>query len=143
MPQARQPKVWVLVADGERARVVTPDATEGHFVTTLVLGVAEHPHYPPDLRQDPHHLDKRLYGADLGHRLNLEAERNSFDQLVLVAPGHVLHAVRDALNKTAAARVVGTVPKDYTRLTNGDLSALLAKWWLAPAEPTPAEETPA
>ncbi len=60
-----------------------------------------------------------------------------------MAPGHVLHAVRDALDKPAAARVVGTVSKDYTRLTNGDLSAALAKWWLAPAEEVPAEESPA
>jgi protein required for attachment to host cells len=143
MLQTRQPKVWVLVADGERARVVTPDVTEGKFVTALLLGVAEHPHYPPELRHEPHNVDKLQFGAEVGRRLSQEAERGSYDQLVLAAPGHVLHAVRDALSKTAAARVVGTASKDYTRLTNGDLSAKLAKWWLEPAEQVPAEETPA
>ena len=134
MLRARQPKVWVLVADGERARIVTPDVGEAKFVTLLPLGVAEHPHYPPDLRQDPHHLDKLQFGAEVARRLNQEAERGSFDQLVLVAPGHVLHTVREALSKTAAACVVGTVPKDYTKLPDDELSAALAKWWLAPAE---------
>jgi protein required for attachment to host cells len=143
MPQAKQPKVWVLVADGERARVVTPDVIEPRFVTVLPLGVAEHPHYPPDLRQDPHHLDKLRFGTDVGRRLSLEAERGSYDQLVLVAPGHVLHAVQAELSKLAASRVVGTVPKDFTRLTNGALSAALAKWWLAPEQVLPAEEVPA
>jgi protein required for attachment to host cells len=143
MAQARQPRVWVLVADGERARVVRPDVREGQFITALPLGVAEHPHYPPDLRQDPHHLDKLQFGAEVARRLNQEAERGSYDQLVLVAPGHVLHAVQQELSKMAAARVVGTVPKDYVRLPNADLSALLAKWWLAPAEELPADEQPA
>jgi protein required for attachment to host cells len=143
MSHTRQPKVWVLVADGERARVVTPDVREGQFITALALGVAEHPHYPPDLRQDPHHLDKLQFGAEVAHRLSEEAEQGSYDQLVLVAPGHVLHAVREALSKTAASRVVGEVPKDYVRLTNPDLSALLARWWLAPADEVPAEEVPA
>ncbi len=143
MPHAKQPKVWVLVADGERARVVTPDAIEPRFVTVLPLGVAEHPHYPPDLRQDPHRLDKRHFGTEVGRRLSLEAERGSYDQLVLVAPGHVLHAVQAELSKLAVARVVGTMPKDYAGLTNGALSAALAKWWLAPEEQVPAEEVPA
>jgi protein required for attachment to host cells len=134
MTRARQPKLWVLVADGERARVVVPDTEEGTFVTLLPLGVAEHPHYPPELRQDPHHLDKLQFGAEVARRLNEEAERGSFDQLVLVAPGHVAHAVQAGLSKVAAPRVVGTVPKDYTKLPDAELSLALAKWWLAPAD---------
>lgn len=132
MSQAKQPKVWILVADGERARVMTPDAVEGRFVTVQPLGAAEHPHYPPDLRQEPHQLDKAHYATRLAQHLSHAADQSRYDQLVLVAPGHVLHAVREALTKPAAARVVGTVPKDYTKLPDAEVYDLLATWWLPP-----------
>lgn len=128
--------VWVLVADGERARVVTPDAVEGRFVTVLPLGVAEHPHRPPPLRHEQHHhLDKHQeFGREVARNLNYEAEQDTYDRLVLVAPGHVLHAVQEALSKAAAARVVATLPKDLTKLNDHDLSPHLADLWMAPAE---------
>jgi len=134
MSNHEHPRVWVLVADGERARVLAPETVAGRFVTVLPLGIAEHPHYPPALRQEQHHTDKRQFGAEVARSLNYEADRNTFDRLVLVAPGHVLHAVREALDKTAAARVVGTLSKDLTKLNDHDLSSHLAEWWLAPAE---------
>jgi len=133
MTQTKQPVLWVLVADGEHARVVTPEAVEGRFVTALTFGAADHPSYAPALRQDPHQLDKLRFGADLAHRLNKEAEQESFDRLVLVAPGHVLHAVREALNKVAEPRVIGTMPKDFCKLNDHDLSAHLKEWWIVPA----------
>jgi protein required for attachment to host cells len=132
MTRSMQPQVWVLIADGERARIVIPDETEGRFRQLLRLGTAEHPHYPPALRQEPHQLDKTRFGHEIAVRLNDEAERGAFDQLVLVAPGHVLAAIRDGLSKTAASRVVGTSPKDYTRIPDEEAWNLLAKWWLAP-----------
>ena len=134
MARAGQPRLWVLVADGERARIVVPSPEEGQFHALLPLGVAEHPHYPPALRQEPHHLDKIRFATDVAHRLNEEAARGAFDQLLLVAPGHLLAALRDGLTNPAANRVVGAVPKDYTKLPDEQLSDLLAKWWLAPRE---------
>ncbi len=134
MAHTKQPTVWVLIADGEHARLVTPEAAEGRFVTALRLGVAEHPHYPPTLRQDPHHLDKAQFGTEIAHRLNHEADQGHFDELVLVAPGHVLHAVREGLNKPTTERVVGTLPKDLCKLNDHEVSAHLTEWWRAPAE---------
>jgi protein required for attachment to host cells len=132
MTRSKQPQVWVLIADGERARIVVPDEQEGRFRQLLPLGIAEHPHYPPALRHEPHHLDKHQFATEIAHRLNEEAEHGAFDQLVLVAPGHVLSAIREGLSKIAAPRVVGTMPKDYTRIPDPDAWELLAKWWLAP-----------
>lgn len=140
MGYAKQPQVWILIADGERARVVIPDTEQGHFRTLLPLGAAEHPHYPPALRHDPHQIDKLRFAADVAGRLNEEAERNAFDQLVLVAPGHILAAVREALGKTAAARLVGAVPRDYTKLPDEQLLTALAKWWLEPPTAPQPEE---
>lgn len=133
MTQSKQPQVWVLIADGERARVVVPDEHEGRFRQLFAFATADHPHhYPPDFRQDPHQLDKTLYGHAIAHRLNEEADKAAYDQLVLVAPGHVLAAVRENLHKLAAARVVGTMPKDYTKTPDHELWDLLGQWWLAP-----------
>ncbi len=132
MTQTKQPVLWVLVADGEHARMVTPEAVEGRFVTALTFGAAVHPAYPADCRQDPHQLDKLRFGADLANRLNKEAEEGNFDQLVLVAPGHVLHAVREGLSKIAEPRVIGTMPKDFYKLNDHELSAHLKEWWVTP-----------
>jgi protein required for attachment to host cells len=125
-----QPTLWVLVADGERARIVTPEAHHGRFRTVLDLGTAEHPHYPPSLRQDPHQLDKQEFAIGLAAHLNAEAEQGLYEKLVLAAPGHILHAVREALSKEADALVVGTLPKDLTKVPDHELTEHLADWWM-------------
>ena len=130
--QGTQPKIWILVTDGERARIVVPDAAEGRFRVLLPLGTAEFPHCPPPLRDGPHHLNRIRFATEVAGRLNEEAENGAFDQLVLVAPGHTLAAVRDALSGTAAERVVGEVNRDCTKLPAEALSETLSKWWLAP-----------
>jgi protein required for attachment to host cells len=134
MTHAGQPTLWVLIADGCRARVVVPSARDGEFHTLLRLGVAEHPHYPPALRQEPHRVDKSQFAADLAHRLNQEADHGSYDQLVIVAPGHVVHDVRESLSKPALTRLAGTEMRDLAKLSDHDLSVHIARWWLAPTE---------
>ncbi len=133
MTQTKQPVLWVLVADGEHARVVTPEAVEGRFVTALTFGVVEHPTHQPDLHDDPRPAEKLRFGAEVAQRLNREAEQGSFDRLVLVAPGHILHAVREGLNKVTETRVIGTLPKDFCKLNDHDVSAHLKDWWIVPA----------
>jgi protein required for attachment to host cells len=125
-----QPTLWVLIADGERARIVTPEAHHGRFRTVLDLGSAAHPHYPPSLRQDPHHLDKQQFAAGLAAHLNEEAERGSYEKLVLAAPGHIVHTVREDLSKRAAALVVGTLSKDLTKVPDHELTDHLSDWWM-------------
>jgi len=129
---SKQPLLWVLVADGSRARVVIPDLVEGHFRTVLPLGTAEYPHEPPPLRDDPDH--GHSFAAEVGQRLSREARRGAFDHLVLVGPVGVVHDVREHLSPHAADCVVGTVTQDCSRLSDRDLSPHLARWWLAPTE---------
>lgn len=131
---AKQPTLWVLVADGARARVVVPEAVEGRFRTLLSLGTAAHAHEPPPLRDAGHAANTHGFAADVARRLNDEARKNAFEQLVLCAPGHLVHDVQQLLTKQAAACVVGTVVRDFTKLNDHDLSPHLATWWLAPAE---------
>jgi hypothetical protein len=46
-----------------RARIITPEAHHGRFRTVLDLGSAEHPDYPPSLRQHPHQLNKQQFAT--------------------------------------------------------------------------------
>jgi protein required for attachment to host cells len=132
MTSLKRKRLWVVVADGSHARILGPQDVEGRFATLTELAPAERTAYPPDLRQEPHEVDKLQYAASIAHRLTAEAERGAYDQLVLVAPGHVLHALRDALGKPAATRLVGTLSKELTKFPDHEISPHLATWWVAP-----------
>ena len=151
---ARQPVVWVLVADGERARVVSPAEREGQFATRIAFDPASarlHPdaaggtvdlryeaatpgHHAEKPARDPKALGEKGFAASVAQHVNAHALHHDFDQLVLVAPGHTLHHLRDALGPQATAMVVGSVSKDYAGLNDHDLSPHLAQWWLAPGQ---------
>ena len=126
--------LWILVADGARARIVVPEAAEGRFRTFLRLGTAEYPHVPPPMHDAGRGCHPHSFAAEVAERLNEEARFGAFGQLVLVAPGHVVHDIRAKLNQNAAACVAATVMRDFSRLNDHDLSPHLAKWWLEPAE---------
>ena len=142
MSQRSKPMVWVLVADGARARVVAPTEREGQFATRIAFDHASARMHADaaagavDRRYEAtapgHHTEEGFAAAVAGH-INTHALRHDFDQLVLVAPGHTLHHLRDALGPQAAAKVVGSVSHDYAGLADHDLSPHLAGWWLAPA----------
>jgi protein required for attachment to host cells len=133
MSHTGQPTLWILIADGERARIVAPEAHHGRFRTVVDLGTSEHPHYPPNLRQEPHQLDRQHFAVTLAANLNDEAAKGSYERLVLVAPGHIVHGVQEALNKQTAALLVGTLPKDLTKVPDHDLTEHLAEWWMGSA----------
>jgi protein required for attachment to host cells len=61
---------------------------------------------------------------------------DDFDRLVLVAPGHVLHDLRQALDQTASAKIVGSLAKDLTKTPDHDLMSHLAEWWQPPPDAT-------
>jgi hypothetical protein len=132
MPHNEGTRLWILVTDGRRARIMVPDVQEGHFRTMLPLGVAEHPHYPPALRHGIVHDSVNQFTADVARRLNEAAAQNEFEELVLVAPGTVGRDIRDVLGAEALARLVGTLNRDYMALDDATLSVHLARWWLPP-----------
>lgn len=125
-----QARLWVLVTDGHRARIVVPDRAEGHFRTMMWLGVAEPPHYPPA----PAHrgLPARVspFAAEIAGRLNDAGAADEFEELILVAPPEIAHDLRAALRGPAAARLVGTLARSDVALDDAALSASLARWWL-------------
>lgn len=148
--------LWVIIADGEHARVVAPAAGQ-HFTTTLALdsasahkmsrdlgtdrpgrsvesggpgaGVTRHAIAP---RQDPHKAAKHDFIVEVAEQLNRHAAAGDFDHLVLVAPGHALHDLREALSAPARALVTGTLVKDLTKTPDHDLASHLAEYWHKP-----------
>ena len=148
MAATRYPRIWLVVADGEHARVVVPSQAEGQFRTERTYDSATAHMKSADLGTDrPGRVHESAsptrHGVSPRHDLHAEAKRgfaafvaeqvsaaeHDFDRLVLVAPGHALHDLRDALDARTAAKVTGALEKDLVKIPDHELSAHLAEWW--------------
>lgn len=122
-------RLWVLLTDGHRARIVVPDEAEGQFRTMLALGVSEDPFCPPSLRGEaapphPGHL-----ATDVAQRLNEAAAEDAFAELLLVAPAGIGLEISRRLEPNATARTIGRLDRDYWALDDATLSRRLVRWW--------------
>ncbi len=144
-------KLWVLIADGEHARVVSPSPEHLQFATHSAfdsatahlashdlgtdrpgrsfesMGTLRHAITP---RQDPHQAAKHDFLVRVAHQMNEQAKAGAFDRLVLVAPAHALHDLREAMSAQSRDKMVGSLGKDLTKVPDHDLSSHLAEWWL-------------
>jgi protein required for attachment to host cells len=140
--------LWIVVADGEHARIVGPredgvlqtheriDSTSAHLRSADLgsdrpgrvhesASVSRHSAEP---RTDPHEAAKERFAKDLGNWL-LESSRNgAFDELLLVAPSHVLADLRESLDKPASDKLRGVLAKDLTKVPDHELQPHLAEW---------------
>jgi protein required for attachment to host cells len=137
-----------VIADGEHVRFVRP-AEDNTFHSDATLdsfsahkrpadfgsdhpGASCHPgssaHHALAPRHDMQALEKAKFGRAIAERLNAAAAANSFDELVIVAPPHTLVAVRQRLNTTTSARVVGTLAKDLAKTPDAELWPHLRSW---------------
>jgi protein required for attachment to host cells len=150
-------KVWVVVADGEHARVVAPTTAHGQFATVLAFDSSAAHLRAHDLgsdrpgrsyeraspmrhaitpRHDLHDQAKHAFILEVARQVNGSAAAGEFDRLVLVAPGHALLDLREALSAIANSKIVGSVAKDLTKMPDHELASHLAEWWLRPAKDT-------
>lgn len=147
------PVVWVVLADGEHARVVMPTVSRGQFATSHSFDSAKagvrasdlasdslgRSHESGDIarhavapRTDPHRQAKHDFAVEVAHWIGSEAD--AFERLVVVAPSHALNAIKAALPAPAANKLVGTLAKDLLKTTDRELGAHLAEWWVHPNE---------
>jgi protein required for attachment to host cells len=154
MAKTHQPRVWVLIADGEHARVVAPTAVEGQFATVVAFDsptahqrtrdmVSDRPgrvfesanvtRHAVVARSDPHEKAKHDFLVEVARLVDQHDQAGDFDRLVIAAPPHALHDLREALGTAAAAKVTGSLHKDLVKTPDGALAGHLAEWWLAPA----------
>jgi protein required for attachment to host cells len=151
---AKQPVVWVVIADGEHARIVTPTRVTDSFTTiqqvdslwahrkSADMGTerpgrvhesASTTRHAVEPKHDLHREAKRAFVKDVAEHLEAPSLAGSFDQLVLVAPDRALHELREAVSHEVAAKVIGVLDKDLTKVPDGALGEHLAQWWKAPA----------
>lgn len=153
MTSARHPRLWVLIADGEHARVVAPTMSAHQFATVTGFDSVTAHQRSHDLgtdrpgrvyesasvtrhaiapHSDPHVEAKHHFAQAVARVIDQHAAEHAFDQLVLVAPPHTLSDLRAALGQNAAAMVVGSEAKELTKLSDHELSEHLADWWRRP-----------
>ena len=122
---------WYVIADGGKARIAT--LSGGHMHALHHLDNSGHGDATEDPsagtsqlkapKSDPHAQAKGHFATQLATRLNEAVRSGEIDELVLAAPGHVLHAIREHLDKAAAAKVVKTLSKDLTNTAEHELAA--------------------
>ncbi len=154
MPTYRH--LWIAIADGAHARIVVPGERGGTFRTETSFDSATAHQRSADLgtdrpgrafesssatrhaiepRHDPHEMEKSRFIQMVAERLNQELAAGSFDHLVLAAPPHLIHELREALDTPTKAKLVGTLNKDLTKMLDEDLPTHLAEW-RQPGRPT-------
>lgn len=159
---AKSSVIWIVVADGARARFLAPsDGTKklvsvgpgnlvapqsrqrprdlksdkpGRSYSSSRSGV-RHALEPP---HDPHKLEKHRFMALLAQTLDADCEKREFDELVLVAPRRSLGELRGLLSKRVQGRVRLEVAKDLTNETAAGLWRRLGPMvWPTLRLPTP------
>jgi protein required for attachment to host cells len=141
------PRIWYVVADGGRARIVQKRDDRDAFDTRQELVSPDIHRHTHDLgterpgrtresamsarhglqpRQDLHRADKRNFAHEVAAVLNAASAAGEFDALVLVAPAHVLADLHQALDAPTLGKVTAQLQKDLTKVPNADLAAHLA-----------------
>ena len=147
---AKSERLWVVIADGEHARVVTA-APANQFKTALALDSVTAHKPSRDLgsdrpgraqesatatrhavqpKHDPHELAKQDFLHEVARQLDAHAAE--FDALVLAAPDRALNELRGALAAPIRAKLRGEVAKDLVNVPDHQLFSHLQQWWEAP-----------
>lgn len=133
-----------VIADGARARWVRRAAEADDFRTVREL-LAERPEparpqgvafegstgRPANIEPSHDVVEKRRTGfaEEVAAAVNAEVARDGFERLAIVAPARMLNAIRAQLSDQAACRLVHTLDKDLTHVSDHELGK-----WLRPLE---------
>lgn len=123
---------WVVVADGERARVFR-NAGDGNRLSLHQQDVLEAVNIndegpsgiaPPE--QTGQQTDEATFAKQLANRLNAGALADDYQHLVLVADPQTLGQMRPLLHKETLQRQVGELAKTLTTSPLEDIERALA-----------------
>lgn len=141
-------KILYVIAEGEHVRFVRPaqdyslhteqtvDGNSAHLKSGELVsdrpGAGFHTgstaHHALNPRHDPHDMEKQKFARSVGARLNSADFAATFDELVLVAPPHVMHEIREELQPAISARIIGTLMKDLVKVPDDELGPHLRDW---------------
>jgi protein required for attachment to host cells len=141
-------RLLFAIADGEHVRFVRPaednalrpDSAMDSFTAhkrSADLG-SDHPgasyhtgssaHHSLAPRHDMHALAKEKFAHAVADQLNDAGAAGGFDELVIVAPPHTLSAIREELNRTTDAKIIGTLQKDLLKIPDDELWPHVRQW---------------
>ena len=143
---AKQAPPWIVIADGEHARIVAMaahgrgyetvraiDSSAAHL-KTAALG-SERPgrtteratglRHAVEPRSDRHRQAKLAFGGVVAAALNQAVADNDCSSFVLVSPSRQLAEIRRNLDAAACSRMTGSLAKDLTKVPDGELSSHL------------------
>jgi protein required for attachment to host cells len=136
-------RTWILVADAAKARLFeAPEPGSGwrlledlenpegrarsrDFLADEAGGVQHDEGAVFRNAMEPLSIKKveaKRFAKDLAHTLNQGVNTNRYDRLVIVAPPEFLGMLRHELTTQVMAKVVDTVPKDYTQSNVDELT---------------------
>lgn len=137
-----------VIADGGHARFVFP--AEDHALHTREAVDSSHLHdQSSDLgsdkpgrsfesasatrhaiapKHDPHEMAKLKFAHGMANKICGLSAADAFNDLVLVAPSHILSELQEHLDTVTAAKVVGTLAKDLTKVPDDGLYLHLKAW---------------
>jgi protein required for attachment to host cells len=126
--------IWYVVADGGKARILTLDGNAMHVVAHFDNGGHGDTEADPSggtsqlkaPKSDPHDQAKSHFAKMVAERLNEAVRIGTVDGIVLAAPPHVLHDIREGLDKAASAKLGKTLSKDLTNTPEHDLASHFA-----------------
>ena len=125
---------WYVVADGGKARILTLEGAEmrtrQHFDNSGHGDTDEDPSAGPSQlkapKTDPHQQAKANFARQVAQRLNQAVRTGDVDEIVLAAPAHILHDIREALDKAASAKLLKSLSKDLANTPDHDLASHFA-----------------
>ena len=139
-------RLWLVVADGSRARILARNGVNGALAEIEQLDHAAARAHVRDLvtdgqgrtfdsggqgrhavepTTDPKDHEKTEFLDHLAERINMAVAKNKLDELVVMAPATALGRLRDKLSKQASQRVAADLGKDLTGHTVRELEARL------------------
>ncbi len=142
-------QLWVVVADGEHARIVVRQPHERVLHTQKVLtsadaGVSAHEmgadrpgrvheslgssRHAIAPRHDPHEAAKVRFIDALADEINRASADERFAHLVLVCSSRLMGELHGALDAATRTKVVGTLGKDLTKVGDHELVPHLREW---------------
>ncbi|MGI4746793.1 MAG: host attachment protein [Janthinobacterium lividum] len=125
---------WYVVADGGKARILTLGDNGMHTLQQFDNSGRGDTDEDPSggtsqlkaPKSDPHMQAKSHFAKLVAARLNEAVRTGKVDEIVLAASAHVLHDIREELDKAATAKLAKSLSKDLTNIPDHDLASHFA-----------------
>lgn len=130
-------KTLFVIADGSRARwVQRSDSANDDFSTSREMKSTHHhvghpqgvvfegstgQRFGVEEADEAVRRHREAFARDVAEAINLEAAKDAFERLVIVAPTHTLAAITGHLGAPAHARLIKTLAKDLGKTPDHEL----------------------